>query len=143
MDIEIEINPSRLDQRLLARLFGKSAWGREEDYLNEGCQEWLTASDNIIIAVALDKERTRLLGFIRAFTDHATVTWISELLVDPDHRNQGIGSRLMNEVIERTCPTALYTQIFTGTEKFFEKFKLTPKPKLVAVSRKPLPSDVV
>lgn len=141
MEIEIETNPTQWDHKLLARLFGRSGWGREEDYQDETGHLLLEASDNIIVAVALSDDRSQLLGYIRAFTDHVSVTWIAELLVDPDFRMRGIGTRLMNKVVEKTRHTALYAGTFTGTEGFFEKFSLTPKPKLIIVSRKPLQSD--
>jgi GNAT superfamily N-acetyltransferase len=136
MEIAIEINPAPLDHRSIAKLFGRSGWGRKEEY--DGSGVWLTTSDHMLIAVALDDSR-RLLGLGRAFTDHATVTWLSELLVDPDYRNRGIGTKLMHAVLRRTGHTAVYADIFPETVGFFEKFKLTSKSKLVAVSRQPMP----
>lgn len=53
MNIRIEINPSQLDHRPFAKLFGKSGWGQEEDYA-EDSGVWLKGSDNIIVVVALD-----------------------------------------------------------------------------------------
>lgn len=140
MDIEIAIaiNPAQLDHRSIARLFGRSGWGREEEY--DGAGAWLAWSDNLLVVVAVDHSR-RLLGLARAFTDYATVTWLSELLVDPDYRNRGIGTKLMEAVLARTGHTAVYAESFPEAIGFFEKFKLTPKSTLVAVSRKPMVLD--
>lgn len=138
MDIAIEVNPSQLDHQSIARLFGRSGWGWEKEY--DGAGAWLTGSHNILVVVAVDRRR-RLLGFARAFTDRATVTWLSEVLVDPDYRNRGIGTKLMQAVLARTGHTAFYAESFPEAVGFFEKFKLTPKPTLVAVSRKPVPLE--
>lgn len=135
MNIRIEVNPSQVKYQGLAALYGKSGWGQEEAYTDQ----WLeTALKNTtLFALALDED-DRLLGLVRALTDHVSVTWIAEILVDPDHRHQGIGTRLMNEIIDRTRHTAVYTGAFVGTEGFFEKFRITKKPILVAISRKAL-----
>lgn len=138
MEVVIEVNPSQLDHQSIAQLFGRNGWGREEDYA--GSSTWLTGSHNILVVVALGDPH-RLLGFARAFTDHATVTWLSELLVDPDYRNRGIGTRLMQAILARTGHTAVYAESVPEAVGFFEKFNLTPKPTLVAVSRKPMVLD--
>ncbi|MDP2028022.1 MAG: GNAT family N-acetyltransferase [Thiobacillus sp.] len=129
MDIVIETNPALWVKRLLARLFGRSGWGSEETYLEQLDQGHMLVESNvnIIVVNAMSPDRNQLLGHMRA-----------ELLVDPDYRRRGIGTRLIDEVIQRTRHTALYAGIFTGTEAFFEKFGLIPRSMLIAVSRKPL-----
>jgi GNAT superfamily N-acetyltransferase len=37
----------------------------------------------------------RQVGFARAVTDHATFTWICDVVIDPGHRGRGLGKRLM------------------------------------------------
>jgi predicted N-acetyltransferase YhbS len=139
MAFKIEVNPAQVNSRALAKLYGKSGWGREEDY-DEHCGDTLKATGNILTAVAYD-DKSNLIGIARAFTDFVSVTWLSELLVDPDYRDQGVGTRLIDEIVERTRSTAFYTQVFTGTEGFFSKFNLRPQSRLVPVSRKPMQPD--
>lgn len=43
----------------------------------------------------------KLVGLIRTVGDGCTVVWIQDLLVAPDHQQQGIGSALIQAVLER------------------------------------------
>jgi len=138
MDIRVEVNPACSDYRALVSLFVRSGWGWEEQYAEDHGEWWPKGSDDIIVVLAWSEEN-RLVGYARALTDQDSVTWLAEILVDPDCRKLGIGTRLMNEIVARTRHTAFYTNIFTGTEDFFKKFSLIPRPMLVAVSRKPMP----
>ncbi len=134
MNIKVTVNPQKIDHGAFAALFGKSGWGQKEDYTEE--RPGVSQESHSIFIIALD-ENDRLLGYARAMTDYLTVTWIAEVLVDPDYRRQGIGTKLMNEILDRVRHTAIYTEVFVGTESFFEKFGITPQTKLVACSRKP------
>ena len=42
----------------------------------------------------------RQVGFARAVTDHATFTWICDVIVHPDQRGRGLGKWLMKCVLE-------------------------------------------
>jgi GNAT superfamily N-acetyltransferase len=39
--------------------------------------------------------RGRLAGFARAVTDHATFTWVCDVILHPDHRRHGLGKWMM------------------------------------------------
>jgi GNAT superfamily N-acetyltransferase len=39
--------------------------------------------------------RGHLAGFARAVTDHATFTWICDVILHPDHRGRGLGKWMM------------------------------------------------
>jgi len=42
----------------------------------------------------------RLAGFARAVTDHATFTWVCDVILHPDHRGRGLGKWMMQCYLE-------------------------------------------
>lgn len=46
-------------------------------------------------------EGDRLLGIIRVVGDGATVVFIQDILVYPDHRRKGVGTALLQAVLDR------------------------------------------
>ena len=46
-------------------------------------------------------ENNRLLGIIRAVGDGCTIVFIQDILVYPEYQRNGIGSRLIQSVLER------------------------------------------
>ncbi len=84
--------------RLERRSFGDEAWG------------WLDFAAALMSQHIFRKATAddRLLGFIIATVDWRDgVTWIVNVAVDPDARNQGIGRALMQDV-EAHAPTRRY-----------------------------------
>ncbi len=62
----------------------------------------------------------RLVGCLRILSDGYYFGTITELLVLPDYRGQGVGSRLLQLAKEHT-PTVLYFGAQPGVEGFDEK----------------------
>lgn len=94
---------------------------------------------NVFAAFATMQSDSRLLGMVRVFSDETFVTYVAELCVDPDARNRGIGTALMEAIVQRFQQTAIFTEAFSGSEKLFSAVGITPKGKLVACSRAPGP----
>ena len=46
-------------------------------------------------------EESRLLGIIRVVGDGATVVFIQDILVYPEHRRKGVGTALLQAVLDR------------------------------------------
>jgi len=42
----------------------------------------------------------RQVGFIRGVTDHATFTWLCDVIVHPDHRGKGLGKWMVQCFLE-------------------------------------------
>lgn len=81
----------------------------------------------------------RLIGCVRLLTDGYFFGCITEVLVDPDYQNRGVGRALMEHVWE-TSPTSIFLGAQPGNEEFFEK--LGYEPSLNAYQkRKPRPSS--
>lgn len=72
-------------------------------------QEWWTKErsledtkkcvENSQICIGITDENNHLIGFVRVITDYVFKAFIFDLIIHPDHRNQGLGKRLMNEVL--------------------------------------------
>ena len=85
---------------------------------------------------ALDGDNN-LVGLARVFTDGRICSWIAELCVAPAWRKRGIGSRLMELVIEKSGHMAIYVDVLTGAgaDLFLAKHGVKPRASLVACSR--------
>ncbi|MBN1499790.1 MAG: GNAT family N-acetyltransferase [Spirochaetes bacterium] len=65
-----------------------------------------------------------LIGFVEVISDGIQHAYILKMIVHPDYRRQGIGSRIMKELMNllnenKMLPTLVSTP---GNEKFYEKF---------------------
>ena len=45
-------------------------------------------------------ENDSLIGLGRVVTDHATIFWICDIIVDEAHRGKGIGKKIMTAIME-------------------------------------------
>lgn len=82
-------------------------------------------------------EGAELVGLIRVFSDDFICAWIAELCVRPDRQKRGIGTALLEKVLDRFSHTAIYAEAFAGQEDFLARRGLKPRPILVACSRAP------
>ena len=80
----------------IIRLYDSAGWTaytRDPASLKAGFMNSLT-----ILAA---REGDSLAGIIRAVGDGATIVYIQDILVSPDHRRKGIGTALVSAVLER------------------------------------------
>jgi ribosomal protein S18 acetylase RimI-like enzyme len=63
----------------------------------------------------------RLVGVVRVLSDDYFFSTVTEIMVDPDCRRQGIGVELMRRAIATTPAGRLYLAAPPGTEAFFER----------------------
>lgn len=102
-----------------AALFGTQDIPPLKQTLEEVKEEFI----NGIILKMLD-EKGNIIGSVRAHEKDGTV-FIGKLMVQPDHRHNGLGSRLLGE-IENCYPNKRY-ELFTSTKsvdniRLYEKF---------------------
>lgn len=67
-----------------------------------------------------------LVGVLRMLTDGNEWTVITDFLVEPSHRRQGIGSALMRRAADRAMGRLAVAQIPPGTEGFFRRLEVIP-----------------
>ncbi|PUE07119.1 hypothetical protein B9Z51_14690 [Limnohabitans sp. T6-5] len=84
----------------------------------------------------------QLVGIARVFSDNKICSWIAEVCVHPSWQGKGVGSKLVEMIIERFGHTAIYVDAFVGEESFYAKHGIKPKQKLVACSRAGKVNDV-
>ncbi len=110
--ITYQVNDRKLNASLFLP-FVDQIWSG--DYDASQTEEALSKTWNI---TAYDDDV--LVGCLRILTDGYFFGTITELLVLPEYRNQGIGSRLLSLARENT-PTMLYFGAKPGAEAFYEK----------------------
>lgn len=100
----------------LNALLAVEQWDMPIDKLRESLDHtwgWITATD----------ELENLIGFVRAISDGVTHAYIFHLVVHPDHRNQGLGTRLMRELMQLLGEHQLMLTLVSvpGKESFYER----------------------
>ena len=92
-DYVISTDPARLDRELIHRFLS------EESY-------WARGRSHTVVDRSLDHSlcfgvyhHEGQVGFARPVTDRATFAWIADVFVLPAHRGQGLGKRLLQEVL--------------------------------------------
>ena len=118
----------------VARLYESVGFGTVTDYLQDSNVAAAFLAPGSCRYFALDGDNN-LVGLARVLTDGGMCSWIAELCVKPEWRNRGIGSRLLELIIEKSGHTAIYVDALTGAERFFAKHGVKPRASLVACSR--------
>ena len=75
---------------------------------------WITARD----------ESNKLIGFVHIISDGVRHALIARMIVHPDFRNKGIGTRIMNEVMKMLGENKLLPTLTAnpGKASFYKKF---------------------
>ena len=95
MSYEISTDPDRLDRDLIHRFLSEEAYwakGRSREIVNR-------AIDHSMPFGVYDAGG-RQVGFARGVTDRCTFAWIADVFVVAEHRGQGLGKRLIAEIID-------------------------------------------
>jgi GNAT superfamily N-acetyltransferase len=78
----------RFDLRAIHRLLSDTYWAADRP------RATMKAAIDHSVCVGLFREGEQI-GFARAVTDHATFTWICDVIIHPDHRGKGLGKWLV------------------------------------------------
>lgn len=100
----------------LANLMASVGWGDEADYQPEVLLRSMAAYP--LVAYCRDASGL-LVGYVTAFTDGAFSTFIGELVVRPQFQRQGIGSALLEVIVEKCRGIPIYGTPFEDTRDFF------------------------
>lgn len=82
-------------------------------------------------------DNQKLVGLIRAVGDDASILYIQDILVHPDYQRKGIGSTLVNSVLERFAhirQTVLLTDNTEKTEAFYTSLGFASASKVESVA---------
>jgi GNAT superfamily N-acetyltransferase len=67
--------------------------------------------------------RGSLIGFARGVTDHATFTWVCDVILHPEHRGRGLGKWMMHCFLEHPdLQSVSYHLRTTDAHGLYEKF---------------------
>lgn len=70
-----------------------------------------------------------VIGMARVVGDGGTVYHVCDMAVHPDHQRQGLGSRLMDAVmewLEETAPPTAYVNLMADVDGFYERWGFEP-----------------
>ena len=65
----------------------------------------------------------QLLGIIRTVGDGATIVFVQDILVFPDHQRKGVGSALLHVILDRYCHVRQIELTTENTQKTIAFYK--------------------
>lgn len=80
----------------ILHLYASVGWTAYTDYPEELCKGFV----NSMLTLAA-YEGNQLLGIIRAVGDGYTIVFVQDILVFPEHQRKGIGSALLQAILDR------------------------------------------
>ena len=86
-------DPRRLDLDAVCALLHSTYWA------NDRPRDVIEKCIRHSVCLSLLHEG-RQVGFIRGVTDHATFTWVCDVIVHPDHRGRGLGKWIVQCFLE-------------------------------------------
>ncbi len=95
-------------------------------------QHFKTLQNSDYFILAIDSNKNKVVGFITAITDHVNSAFIPLLEVLQEYKNKGIGSNLVQKILEKlknvsnidlTCDLPI--------QKFYKKFGMIPSTGMV------------
>jgi GNAT superfamily N-acetyltransferase len=93
---ELDDDPARIDLRAVHRFLSEdSYWARGRPYET---QERLVREATRVVGLYRDGEQ---VGFCRAVSDRASITYLADVYVLPAHRGRGLGLELVREMVDR------------------------------------------
>jgi ribosomal protein S18 acetylase RimI-like enzyme len=120
----ISTNNSQLDKEKITALLNTCFWSKNipleyvERFIKHSlCFGLYHASDN------------QLVGFGRVVSDYTTYAYVCDIVIDAQHRNKGLGSILINEILSHPDLQGLKTWSLRTTEearKIYEKHGFKP-----------------
>jgi len=94
MNYSITTDSSMWSTTAVKQLLSQSYWASERsmDTIEKSLQ-------HAICYGVIDTETNTLIGLGRVVTDHATIFWICDIIVDNRYRQQGIGKKIMSHIM--------------------------------------------
>ena len=115
--ISVEINQKPLSDEAIT-LYLDAGWGTPADYTDAEAV-FGKAFDHSHFITARDSQK--LVGMIRFLSDEAHDTQVIECVVLKSYQRQGIGSQMLDALVQHYGTTDIYIQSTADAEAFFEK----------------------
>ena len=77
--------------------------------------------NSLLVLAAYENEE--LQGIIRVVGDNATIVFVQDIVVYPQHQRKGVGSALLNEVLERFKNVRQIELVTDNTERTIAFYK--------------------
>lgn len=80
---------------------------------------------NSLYAVTVVDDADETVGMARIVGDRGAVFHICDMVVHPDHQGQGLGSRMMDALmdwIDETAPPQAYVNLMADVDGFYEQW---------------------
>ena len=84
-------------QRQLLELYRSAWWTAQRQ---PAAVERMLGESDVVVGL-VDRDSDELVGFARAITDRTFLAVVLDVIVEPGHRGQGLGARLMDELLAR------------------------------------------
>lgn len=100
----------------------------------EGVERGLPNSQYAAVVVSRDATESgriaeEVVGMVRVVGDGGSVYHVCDVAVHPDHQGRGLGTRLMDAVMEwirETAPPKAYVNLLADVEGFYERWGFEP-----------------
>lgn len=119
----VDSENSMRDQEVLS-LYDSVGWGA---YTNDPANLLRAIAQSAYVVSARDADGS-LIGLARTISDDATICYVQDVLVHPDHQGAGVGRALLTEIAERYShvrQTVLVTDDEPGQRAFYEAMGFT------------------
>jgi len=109
-------NKSLVSTDKVCELLGKSYWAN-----NRTRKKTVKSIENsICIGIYLKEE---MVGFARIVTDYATMYWLCDVIIDENHRKNGLGKKLIEVITNMKELDGIFGILATrDAQKLYEKY---------------------
>ena len=132
MDITYQINKPVSSSQFI-ELLKASSLGERRPIGDTACIEGMVNNSNLMVS-AWDREK--LVGIARSMTDYHYACYLSDLAVDKQYQNQGIGRRLQTltqEQLGKQCQLILIAA--PAANAYYEHLGFTNNPRCWVLTR--------
>ncbi len=123
---------NKIDFQEVIQVYTENGWGKQKDYDSDRVMAIFENSQIKYFAM----QKGDLVGFLRGLTDYKSTTWIAEIIIRPSSQRNGIGSKLLNELIKEYGEKSIFAETFNGKEAFFEQRGIKARRNMIVVSLK-------
>jgi len=114
-------------------LWVKLKWGTRKDYSVKSVKKALY---NTSFVFSARNENDNLIGLARVLSDGVFNTTVADIVVHPDYRGKGIGTKIMDKIKKLCKNTPIYLDGFKKNDEFFKWCGYVKRENMAVYSRK-------